>query len=82
MNKQQFDTIPIIPLSVIEDAKKGNSEALGYVLAHFKNYIHTLATREFEDKQGNIIYVVDEDIVSRLEAKLVLSIVNDFVIPY
>ncbi len=79
MNKQQFDTIP---LSVIEDAKNGMSEALGFVLSHFRNYIRTLATKEFTDGQGNIIYLVDEDIVSRLEAKLVLSIVNDFVIPY
>lgn len=79
MNKSKFDTIP---LSVIEGAKKGNSDALGYVLSHFRNYIQRLATREYEDGQGNKHSFVDEDIVSRLEAKLVLSIVNDFVIPY
>lgn len=79
MNKSRFD---IIPLSIIEGAKKGNSDALGYVLSHFRSYIQTLATREYEDGQGNKYSFVDEDIVSRLEATLVLSIVNDFAIPY
>ncbi|MCI8405128.1 MAG: helix-turn-helix domain-containing protein [Clostridia bacterium] len=79
MSKKKIEDIP---LSIIEDAVKGKSYALQFILSHFHSYIKTLATRVYEDGQGNKHSFVDEDIVSRLEAKLVLSIVNDFVIPY
>lgn len=71
-----------IPLFIIEDAVKGEPYALQFVLSHFHSYIKTLSTKVLEDEQGNKYYYVDEDMVSRLEAKLVLGIVNNFVIHY
>lgn len=71
-----------IPLCVIESAVKGETEALEYVLAHFKSYIRTLATRKIYDDYGNERYYVDEDIVAHLENKLVFAIMNGFKIRY
>lgn len=71
-----------IPLSVIEGAVRGETDALKYVLAHFRNYIRTLATRKVYDDYGNEHYYVDEDIVMRLENKLVYGIINGFKIRY
>lgn len=71
-----------IPLCIIEGAVKGETEALEYVLAHFKNYIRTLATQKMSDEYGNEHYYVDEDIVVRLESKLVFAIMNGFEIRY
>ncbi len=71
-----------IPLSVIEGAVNGEIDALKYVLAHFRNYIRALATRKVYDDYGNERYYVDEDIVMRLENKLVYGIINSFKIRY
>ena len=71
-----------IPLCVIEGAVKGETDALEYVLSHFKNYINTLATKVFKDENGSEHYYVDSDIVTRLETKLVYSIMNGFKIRY
>lgn len=79
MSKKKIDDIP---LSIIEDAVKGKSYALQFILSHFHSYIKTLATRVYEDEWGKKHYYVDEDVISRLEAKLVLGIVNNFVIRY
>ena len=71
-----------IPLCVIEGAVKGETDALEYVLAHFKSYIRTLATRKIYDDYWNERYYVDVDIVARLENKLVFAIMNGFKIRY
>lgn len=79
MNNKKFKELP---LSIIEDAVKGEEYALQYVLSHFHSYIKTLSTKVLEDEQGNKYYYVDEDMMSRLEAKLIFGIVNDFKIRY
>ncbi len=71
-----------IPLYIIEDAVKGEEYALQYVLLHFHSYIKTLSTRTLKDEQGNKYYYVDEDMMSRLEAKLIFGIINNFEIRY
>lgn len=75
-------TIKDIPLYVIEDAVKGETYALQFVLLHFQNYIKALSTKTFTDAQGRQRYFLDEDVKSRLEAKLILGITKDFVINY
>lgn len=67
-----------IPLSVIESAVQGEDGSLKYVLSYFKNYINKLATIVTTNEYGEKYYYVDDDIVARLEAKLVFSIVNNF----
>lgn len=79
MSKKKIDNIP---LSIIEDAVKGKSYALQFVLSHFNSYINTLSTKVFEDEQGKKYYSLDEDVKARLEAKLILGITNNFVIHY
>lgn len=71
-----------IPLCVIEGAVNGETDAIEYVLSHFKSYINTLATKVFKDENGSEHYYVDSDIVARLETKLVYSIMNGFKIRY
>ncbi len=67
-----------IPLSIIESAIQGEDASLRYVLSYFKNYINKLATRVMTNEYGEKYYYVDDDIVARLEAKLVFSIINNF----
>lgn len=79
MNTLSFEDIPI---SVIEGAVNGSNEAMEYILNHFKHYIRALSTRVITDEHGNKYCLVDEDMVSRLEAKLVFSIITGFEINY
>lgn len=79
MNNQKYKNIP---LSIIEDAVGGKTYALEFILSYFHNYILTLSTIAVEDEYGNKNYIVDDDIVSMLEEKLVLGITNKFKIRY
>ncbi len=67
-----------IPLSVIVSAMQGNEEALNAIVAHYRNYIRCLATSVLKDDNGNEYIFVDEDKRTRLEVKLICSIVNDY----
>ena len=69
---------PTIPYDIVVRAKCCDEEALGYILRHFSSYIKRLALVSTTDTAGNKIFVVDEDIVSQLQAKLIMSIINDF----
>ena len=42
-----------LPLSVIIAAMGGDGQALGAVLAHYRRYIRSLATRTLTDEYGN-----------------------------
>ena len=67
-----------IPVTVIAAATQGKPEAISYVLNHYRNYIRKLATRTLKDEYGNEYLFVDEDMSSRLQSKLVFSIISDF----
>ncbi|MBP3360419.1 MAG: helix-turn-helix domain-containing protein [Clostridia bacterium] len=71
-----------ISLPIIEGAVQGDSEALGFILSHFRMYIRALATKTLTDEYGNQYIWVGEEIVSRLEAKLIAGIINKFDINY
>jgi len=68
----------VLPLSVIEEAIKGDGDALAAVINHYKGYIRYLAMRPLKDDYGNEYLCVDEDMRLRLEAKLIHSIVTGF----
>lgn len=78
MSKQFKD----IPISIIRGAINAEPEAITYVLAYFKDYIRSLSTRTLTDNYGNEYLYVDEDMQTRLEEKLICSIINKFKILY
>ena len=69
-------TLSDIPFSIIEKAINEDIEAIDYILAHYRNYIIRLSTRVARDE--NEYMYVDDDMRSRLESKLIYSIIKKF----
>ena len=71
-------TLSDIPFSIIEKAINEDIEAIDYILAHYRNYIMRLSTRVARDENNNEYMYVDDDMRSRLENKLIYSIIKKF----
>lgn len=71
-------TLSDIPFSIIEKAINEDIEASDYILAHYRNYIIRLSTRVARDENNNEYMYVDDDMRSRLESKLIYSIIKKF----
>ena len=71
-------TLSDIPFSIIEKAINEDIEAIDYILAHYRNYIIRLSTRGARDENNNEYMYVDDDMRSRLESKLIYSIIKKF----
>ena len=71
-------TLSFIPFSIIEKAINEDIEAIDYILAHYRNYIIRLSTRVARDENNNEYMYVDDDMRSRLESKLIYSIIKKF----
>ena len=71
-------TLSDIPFSIIEKAINEDIEAIDYILAHYRNYIIRLSTRVARDENNNEYMYVDDDMRSRLESKLIYSIIKKF----
>ena len=71
-------TLSDIPFSIIEKAINEDIEAIDYILAHYRNYIIRLSTRVARDENNNEYMYVDDDMRSRLESKLICSIIKKF----
>lgn len=71
-------TLSDIPFSIIEKAINEDIEAIDYILAHYRNYIIRLSTRVALDENNNEYMYVDDDMRSRLESKLIYSIIKKF----
>lgn len=71
-------TLSDIPFSIIEKAINDDIEAIDYILAHYRNYIIRLSTRVARDENNNEYMYVDDDMRSRLESKLIYSIIKKF----
>ena len=69
-------TLSDIPFSIIEKAINEDIEAIDYILAHYRNYIIRLSTRVARDENNNEYMYVDDDMRSRLESKLIYSIIK------
>ena len=67
-----------IPVTIISAATQGKPDAISYVLRHYRKHIRKLATRTLKDEYGNEYLFVDEDMVNRLQSKLIFSIISDF----
>lgn len=68
----------LIPYEVIIAAKNGDSEAMGQILRHYEPYIIRCSQRTLYDEYGNQYQVVDEEIKSRIQARLMYQIIYDF----
>ena len=71
-------TLSDIPITIIEKAINEDIEAIDYILAHYRNYIIRLSTRVARDENNNEYMYVDDDMRSRLESKLIYSIIKKF----
>lgn len=71
-------TLSDISFSIIEKAINEDIEAIDYILAHYRNYIIRLSTRVARDENNNEYMYVDDDMRSRLESKLIYSIIKKF----
>ena len=71
-------TLSDIPFSIIEKAINEDIEAIDYILAHYRNYIIRLSTRVARDENNNEYMYVHDDMRSRLESKLIYSIIKKF----
>ncbi len=71
-------TLSDIPFSIIEKAINEDIEAIDYILAHYRNYRIRLSTRVARDENNNEYMYVDDDMRSRLESKLIYSIIKKF----
>ena len=71
-------TLSDIPFSIIEKAINEDIEAIDYILAHYRNYIIRLSTRVARDENNTDYMYVDDDMRSRLESKLIYSIIKNF----
>ena len=63
-----------IPFSVIEAAKKNDSEAVEYIKRHFEPYIASRCLQSYEEEDGQLHSYVDEDLRYLAEIALYAAI--------
>lgn len=74
--KPTYKSKELLPLSVIDAARDGDSQAVDQVLRYYEGYINKLCTRTLYDPDGQPHVRVDEYMKRRLEVKLIHSIVS------
>ncbi len=75
-NQSGYPENALIPYPVIVAATKGDPDAMKMVLQHFSGYIARLSMRKLYDERGNVYFGVDHDIRERLQAKLMMAVLN------
>ena len=76
MKKPTHKGKELLPLSVIDAARDGDSQAVDQILRYYEGYINKLCTRTLYDPDGQPHVRVDEYMKRRLEIKLIHSIVS------
>ena len=71
MKKPTYKGKELLPLSVIDAARDGDSQAVDQVLRYYEGYINKLCTRTLYDPDGQPHVRVDEYMKRRLEIKLI-----------
>ena len=66
----------LLPYPVILAATKGDPDAMKIVVQHYQSYIARLSMRKLYDERGNVYFGVDHDIRERLQAKLMMAVLN------
>ncbi len=76
MNNATTSSRPLVAYPVIVAAVHGEPSAVEKVIRHYSGYIAELCKRTGRDKDGNYCTYVDEELRRRLEAKLIISILD------
>lgn len=66
----------LLPYPIIIAATRADPDAMSAVIRHFSGYIASLCIRKLIDERGNAYYGVDEDIRDRLQAKLMMAVLE------
>lgn len=74
-HKNKYRTIPY---ETIIKAVGGDSDALLEVVVHFRGFTRSKCIRGFKDEFGNEYPCVNEEMLERVEAKLISSIIKSF----
>ena len=74
--QSDFPDVALVPYPVIVAATKGDPDAMKMVLQHFSGYIARLSMRKLYDERGNVYFGIDNDIRERLQAKLMMAVLN------
>ena len=75
-NQSGYPENALIPYPVIVAATKGDPDAMKMVLQHFSGHIARLSMRKLYDECGNVYFGIDNDIRERLQAKLMMAVLN------
>lgn len=65
---------PMIPFSLIVKATDGDTEAIHYIVKHYRGYLSKRSLRLMKDEYGNSHMIVDETLRGRLETRLITKI--------
>ena len=76
MKKPNYKCKELLPLSVIDAARDGDSQAVDQVLRYYEGYINKLCTRTLYDEDGYPHLCVDEYMKRCLEIRLIQAIVK------
>lgn len=77
MKQPTFCGRELLPLSVYEAARAGDTLAMGQILRYYNSYINKLCTRTLYDLDGSPHVRVDEYMKHQLQNKLIWAILKD-----
>ena len=76
MKHRNYKGRELLPLAVSDAARAGNADAVEQVLRYYEGYINKLCTRTIYDGSGCPYTCLDEYMKSRLENKLIRTILG------
>ena len=68
--------MPLFLILSLWQRQRGDPDAMKMVLQHFSGYIARLSMRKLYDERGNVYFGIDNDIRERLQAKLMMAVLN------
>ncbi|MEI3614569.1 helix-turn-helix domain-containing protein [Pseudogracilibacillus sp. SO30301A] len=69
-------TYPTVPFSLIVHATDGDTEAIHYIVKHYRGYISKRSLRPVKDDYGNQLMMVDEVLQGRMQTRLITKILS------
>lgn len=69
-------TYPTVPFSLIVQATNGDTEAINYIVKHYRGYITKHSLRPMKDEYGNQYMIVDEVLRDRMQTRLITKIMS------
>lgn len=67
---------PMVPFKIIVKAADGDTEAINQVKLHYRPYLSKRSLRLMKDEFGNSKMIVDQDLRSRMETRLITKILD------